>query len=111
MCQARNECGTAARRFEVNIEGNAYWVMPSFQEEVESPFRISDDGDVTMEVKVAGNPDPEIEWTRDDQPIKESDRIQLLKQGDNVYSLVIKGAQPEDEGKSLTQQPTQLAKQ
>lgn len=99
ICQATNESGTAARRFEVNIEGNADWVMPSFQEQVESPFRISDDGDVTMEVKVAGNPDPEIEWTRDDQPIKESDRIQLLKKGDNVYSLVIKGAQPEDEGK------------
>lgn len=98
-CQATNESGTAARSFEINIEGNADWVMPSFQEQVESPFRISDDGDVTMEVEVAENPDPEIEWTRDDQSIQESDRIQLLKKEDNVFSLVIKGAQPEDEGK------------
>ena len=99
ICVATNESGTATRSFDVNIEGYADWVMPSFQEHSESPFRISDDGDVTMEVKVTGNPNPQIEWTHDDQPVRESDRIQLFNKGDNVYSLVIKGALPEDEGK------------
>ena len=99
MCVATNDAGTAIRSFDVNIEGYADWVMPSFQEHLERPFQISNDGDVTMEVKVTGNPTPEIEWTRDDQPIKESDRIQVFNKGDNVYSLVIKGALLEDEGK------------
>ena len=99
MCVASNDAGTATRSFDVNIEGYADWVMPSFQEHLVSPLQISDDGDVTMEVKVAGNPTPEIEWTHDDKPIKESDHVHILNKGDNVYSLVIKRASPEDEGK------------
>lgn len=99
VCVATNEYGIATRSFDVNIEGYADWVMPSFLEHLESPFQISGDGDVTMEVKVTGNPTPEIEWTQDDQPIEASDRIQVFSKGDNVYSLVIRGAQPADEGK------------
>ena len=97
-CVASNDAGTATRSFDVNIEGNPDWVMPSFQDHLASAFQISDDGDVTMEVKVAGNPFPEIEWTRDGEPIKESDRIHVLTKIDDIYSLVIRGAGPKDEG-------------
>lgn len=97
-CVASNDAGTATRSFDVNIEGNPDWVMPSFQDHLASAFQISDDGDVTMEVKVAGNPFPEIEWTRDGEPIKESDRIHVLRKIDDIYSLVIRGAGPKDEG-------------
>ena len=97
-CVASNDAGTATRSFDVNIEGNPDWVMPSFQDHLARAFQISDDGDVTMEVKVAGNPFPEIEWTRDGEPIKESDRIHVLRKIDDIYSLVIRGAGPKDEG-------------
>ena len=99
MCVATNEYGIATRSFDVNIEGYADWVMPSFLEHLESPFQISGDGDVTMEVKVTGNPAPEIEWTRDGQPIEPSDRFEVSSKGNSVYSLVIKRAQPADDGK------------
>lgn len=100
ICAASNDAGTATRSFDVNIEGDTDWVMPSFEEHLESPFQISDDGDVTMEVKVTGNPSPDIEWAKDDQPITESDHIQLVSSGD-IHRLVIKGASQEDEGKYI----------
>lgn len=100
VCAASNDAGTSTRSFDVNIEGYADWVMPSFEDHLESPFQISDDGDVTMEVKVTGNPPPDVEWARDDQPITESDHIQLFSSED-IHRLVIKGASPEDEGKYI----------
>lgn len=100
LCVASNDAGTATRSFDVNIEGYADWVMPAFEEHLESPFQISDDGDVTMEVKVTGNPTPDVEWAKDDQPITESDHVQLFSSGD-IHRLVIKGASSEDEGKYI----------
>ena len=97
LCVASNDAGTSTRSFDVNIEGYADYVMPAFEEHLESPFQISDDGDVTMEVKVTGKPTPDVEWAKDDQPITESDRIQLFSSGD-IHRLVIKAASPEDEG-------------
>lgn len=100
VCVASNDAGTATRSFDVNIEGYADWVMPAFEEHLESPFQISDDGDVTMEVKVTGNPTPDVEWVKDDQPLTESDHIQLFCSED-IHRLLIKGASQDDEGKYI----------
>lgn len=97
VCLASNSAGTATRSFEVNIEGYEDWVMPSFQEHTANPFVISDDGDVTMDVRVAGNPSPSVEWRKDGQPILENERVKLFSSED-VHRLFIKGASPEDEG-------------
>lgn len=100
VCVASNDAGTATRSFDVNIEGYEDWVMPSFEEYLASPFQISDNGDVTMEVKVSGNPSPNVEWRKNDQPITENEHIKLFSSG-NIHKLVVKGASPEDEGKYI----------
>ena len=97
VCVASNEAGTATRNFDVNIEGSEDWFMPAFENDLENPFRISEDGTVTMEVKVTGNPVPEIEWTKDDEPLKVNERIQIHSLRD-IHTVMIKDASPDDAG-------------
>lgn len=52
---------------------------------------------VLLECVIVGQPEPEVIWYRDGEPVKESDDILLLFQGDHC-SLLIKDVYVEDAG-------------
>ncbi|EEC05627.1 titin, putative [Ixodes scapularis] len=52
---------------------------------------------VTLECIIVGEPEPEVIWYHDDQPIKESERVRLLFQGDKC-SLVLNGVSAQNAG-------------
>lgn len=52
---------------------------------------------ITMECVIVGQPEPEVIWYHNDQPVKESERVRLLFQGDKC-SLVLNGVAAENAG-------------
>jgi len=55
------------------------------------------EGDSTrLECEIAAGPNPEVSWFKDDEPIREDDRITFEDNGD-VHALVIQPAEIDDE--------------
>ncbi|CAG7821016.1 unnamed protein product, partial [Allacma fusca] len=60
--------------------------------------KVNDGDRVVLDCVITGQPEPEVIWYHEDEPIKESKDFQLLFHGDKC-SLVIKEAFQEDSGK------------
>ncbi|KAI6180537.1 hypothetical protein M3Y98_00731100 [Aphelenchoides besseyi] len=50
-----------------------------------------------LKCRIEAQPDPEVEWLKNDEPIKESKRLRI-SQNDNVYALKISNVVAEDTG-------------
>jgi len=95
----KNDSGQSAATFTVSA-GDA----PEF---VEKPHIIQRDGGkvLVIKIKARSKVEPKIEWTKNDQAVKESDRIKFVMKKDEkaaneyVYMLEIKGPVKEDEAK------------
>ena len=71
-------------------------VAPEFTMPLED--QITAEGQPTqLDVRVAGIPEPEVLWIKDDRPIRMGERIHAEKEGD-LYSLKISEVDIEDEG-------------
>ncbi|XP_017775027.1 PREDICTED: titin [Nicrophorus vespilloides] len=71
-------------------------IKPSIQDPLKN-VEIPEGGQVCLECVIVGQPEPEVIWYHDDNPIKESSDFRLLFQGDRC-SLIIQEALPEDAG-------------
>jgi hypothetical protein len=56
----------------------------------EEPFKMS--------VEVEGSPTPELKWYKDGQMIIESERIKIVKESEDTFSLFIEKVTIEDSG-------------
>lgn len=61
-----------------------------------SPLQVSSTHTVTIEVE--GTPAPEVSFYKDGVEIKSSDRVQIVKESDEVYKITIKDAKLTDTG-------------
>jgi len=95
----KNDSGQSAATFTVSA-GDA----PEF---IEKPHIIQRDGGkvLVIKVKTKSKTEPKIEWTKNDQAVKESDRVKFVMKKDEkaadeyVLMLEIKGPIKEDEAK------------
>ena len=103
-CTATSDTGSATRRFDVDIKGRKplapkeTTVVPQFIEDEEvEPFDITDEGEISLQVKVSGEPKPQVLWTKDGKPVKQSDNIDI-DVDDAIHTLTIIEPTPDDRG-------------
>lgn len=51
-----------------------------------------------FDVKLTGNPEPEVEWLKDDKPVKESRKFRFDEDDDGAFSLFVSDVEAGDEG-------------
>lgn len=59
---------------------------------------VTEGEEVKLSVKVTGTPNPEVEWQKDDKPIREGRRVKIDKDKDGVHLLRIPKAETPDQG-------------
>lgn len=45
-----------------------------------------------------GYPDPEVVWLQDEEPVAETERVQIEYEEDGTCTLIVADAEPEDSG-------------
>ena len=95
-CKATNEAGEASCKAELQLQDEM--AAPEFANEEESgPITAQEGGDVTLNVTVKGKPSPDVEWYKDDKPLRKTSRLDIKSQGDK-FTLVILDVTPDDSG-------------
>ncbi|CAH1789058.1 unnamed protein product, partial [Owenia fusiformis] len=80
------------KKQEVEEDGYAPMFTKRFHDAITSA------GDkTTLECRLLGSPDPDIQWKKDGVPIEPSDKFNLTRDGGNI-SFTINGTNPEDAG-------------
>lgn len=95
-CVASNDVGETLSTATLRVEEKM--IAPEFVGGDEAgPVTITEDDNVTLEVKVDGHPKPEVTWSKDGKPLKESESVTIEEKGD-YYRIMIKGASLDDSG-------------
>ena len=98
-CVAQNEFGKVSCQTELIVEEGV--TMPLIKEPLES--LEANVGDVVrFDVKIAGNPEPMVEWFKDGQQLEDEGRVVIIDDVDDndkeLFSLVIEGCEMDDSG-------------
>lgn len=72
-------------------------IKPSVQLPLKDVITVFEGKPARLDCIIVGQPEPEVIWYHNERPVKESDEVQLLFQGDRC-SLVIREAYLEDAG-------------
>ena len=51
-----------------------------------------------FDVKLTGSPEPEVQWLKDDKPVKENRKFRSDEDDDGVFSLFVNDVEVDDEG-------------
>lgn len=95
-CKATNEAGEASCKAELQLQEKM--AAPEFADEEESgPITAQEGGDVTLNVTVKGKPSPDVEWYKDDKPLRKNSRLDIRSRGDR-FSVVIMNVTTDDSG-------------
>ena len=96
-CIAFNELGEVSCKGKLVVEESL--VAPEFAVEAESaPIVAEEGGDISLNVELKkGKPEPQVEWFKDDKPVKVDDHL-VLADTDGMHSMAITGAVPYDSG-------------
>lgn len=95
-CKATNNVGVAACKAELKLKENM--AAPEFADEEETgPITAVEGGEVTLSVTVRGKPRPDVEWLKDDKPLRKTSRLDI-KSRDDKFSLVVRNVSPENSG-------------
>lgn len=89
---AKNDLGEAVTQGRLDIKA-----PPKFKKKM-SDMACMTDQQFAMQVEVEGSPAPELKWYKDGQMIIESERIKIVKESENSFSLVIERVLIEDSG-------------
>ena len=69
------------------------------KEKLPSTIEIAKGEPIKLVAKVAGEPQPKIQWVKDNVPIKESESVHLTQKPDGTVCLEIDSAKESDAGK------------
>ena len=98
-CVAKNEFGKASCSTELVVEEGV--TMPIIKEPLKN-VEASEGEVVRFDVRVAGDPEPVVEWFKDDHHLDDKGRVIIIDDVDDsdkeLFSLVIEGCQVEDCG-------------
>ena len=83
-CLATTDNSTVTRSFNVELQKGKPFVpaqdtfSPKFIEnDSMAPYVLSEDGDMTLQVKISGKPKPKVEWTKDGNPLQPDTRTRI----------------------------------
>lgn len=94
---AKNIAGEVSTECFVTVEeSSSFNVPPSIQHPLKD-ISVFEGKSIQLEAIIVGHPEPEVIWLQNNQPVKESNDIQLYFQGDNC-TLFINEAYLEDAG-------------
>lgn len=95
-CKATNNVGEAACKAELKLQEKMS--APEFADEEETgPITAVEGGEVSLNVTVKGTPRPDVEWFKDDKPLRKTSRLDIRSRGDK-FSAVIMNVTPDDSG-------------
>lgn len=96
-CVASNDVGETS--CTANLQVQEKMIAPEFVGGDEAgPITIVEDDELHLEVKVEGQPKPEITWNKDGKPLKETKTV-TIEEKDDSYRIDIKGVSLDDSGK------------
>ena len=98
-CVAQNEFGEVSCKAELIVEEGV--TMPLIKEPLKNVN--ANVGDIVkFDVRIAGNPEPMVEWFKDGKHLEDEGRFVIIDDVDDndkeLFSLVIEGCQMEDSG-------------
>lgn len=98
-CEARNDFGKATTMAELLVnEVPEKQIPPTFSPHVgQGPLELTETGDLTLEVEVAGQPEPTVQWYKDKKPVQKSEKYDVDVK-DDTHRLTIKEVGPDDTG-------------
>lgn len=95
-CKATNDLGEVSCKAELRL-----WepmIAPEFVDDGESgPINAEEGGDVELVAIVKGKPTPDVEWYKDEKPLRKTSRFDIRTRGDK-FSFVILNVTPDDSG-------------
>lgn len=95
-CKANNEAGEVSCKAELKLQEEM--ASPEFDDEGETgPITAVEGGEVTLNVTVKGKPRPDVEWFKDDKPLRKTSRVDIKSRGDK-FSAVLMNVTPDDSG-------------
>ena len=92
--KATNAVGEAEAKTTLNIAG----IKPIITNDLEAALTATKGESMTIKLTATGTPRPDVIWSRGNDELAPSDRIQLTTEGDDTYVLTILNVQPEDQG-------------
>lgn len=93
---AINSVGTIETSANLTVEEFSDNAEPPFFVERFEPKTVPQNSKIVLPAKVSGNPVPEITWLRNNEPLKPSDRVKQIYDGENI-ELTIEKANPEED--------------
>lgn len=90
--RAKNELGLDETQIELIVKS-----APKITKRMDN-LSVQADETISMVVQIQGSPAPEVKWYKNNQLVRESDRVKITKEGDDTYKLTIKGARLDDGG-------------
>lgn len=95
-CVASNEAGRM--QCSARLEVKEKQIAPEFSDEYgDSPIEINEGDELKINVTIQGNPRPDVEWYKDDRPLKRTSRVNISARG-NKFGITIFTVVPEDSG-------------
>lgn len=95
-CVASNEAGRMQCSGRLDIKERE--IAPEFSDEYgDSPIEVNEGGELKINVTIQGNPKPDVEWHKDDKPLRRTSRVNLSARG-NKFAVTILNVVPEDSG-------------
>ena len=95
-CKATNVAGEVSCKAGLHLQEEM--TVPEFADEEETgPITAQEGGDVTLDVKIKGKPTPDVEWYKDDKPLRKTSRLDMKARGDK-FSLVMLNVTTDDSG-------------
>ena len=95
--KATNAVGEVEAKTTLNIAG----IKPVITSDLDAALQATKGETMTIKLSATGTPKPDIVWTRGNDELVPSDRIQITTpstEGDDTYTLTILNVQPEDQG-------------
>lgn len=95
-CIIINETGEVETKANLVVEDDSS--APQFDKDSESLITVPEGKSFELKAQVSGKPIPDIEWYKDDKPVKESKNVEI-KAKDSQFKLIVVNVTQNDTGK------------
>jgi len=97
MVKATNPKGQVSSSTTVEVLAPQF--APILKKKLPDSVKVDVGKPLELIAQIDGNPTPEVQWTKDGQPLKPSNEVKIETKPDGTVSLSIDCAQPQDAGK------------
>lgn len=95
-CVASNEAGRMQCSARLDVKERQ--IAPEFSDEYgDAPIEINEGDELKINVTIQGNPRPDVEWFKDDKPLKRTSHANISARG-NKFGITIFTVAPDDSG-------------